>query len=64
MHEVTIAHIMKGGCFISIFFPKNSDLSCAHNEGSSGNTAVTDVVNTHYYQIELYMFSIIMVHNY
>lgn len=32
----------------------NSDLSCAHNEGSSGNTAVTDVVNTHYYQIEIY----------
>lgn len=62
-HEVTIAHIMKGGYFISIFFPKNSDLSCVHNEGGSGNTAGTDVVNTHYYQIETHMFSIAMFHN-
>lgn len=54
---------MKGGYFISIFFPKNSDLSCAHNEGGSGNTAGTDVVNTHYYQIETHMFSIAMFHN-
>lgn len=41
----------------------NSDLSCAHNEGGSSNTAGTDVVNTHYYQIETHMFSIAMFHN-
>lgn len=41
MHEVTSAHIMKGSCFISIFFPKKSDLSCAHNEENSSNTEMT-----------------------
>lgn len=54
-HEVTIAHIMKGGYFTSIFFPKNSDLSCVHNAGGSGNTAGTDVVDTHYYQVETHV---------
>lgn len=44
MHEVNIAHIMEGDCFISIFFPKRSVLSCAYNEENSNNTEMTNIV--------------------
>lgn len=67
MHEVNIAHIMEGDCFIFYFFPKRSDLSCVHNE----ETPVTLKMNflnvvkiIHHYQIGIHTLFIIIFHNY
>lgn len=45
MHEVILLTLWRE-TVLFLFFPKRSDLSCAHNEENSSNTEMTNVKYT------------------